>query len=151
MIDKMAWQSLNDPVISLFLNEEINFELRRIFSDFVYHGRIRRDINGANGTSCLCVSDDILVTTILFSERTCVGFLRLRKLSWEPKDATYNADWNKVEQQLQKMWEAATTAAWMENIHGYTSWEVDRFQYGENSTLEPTTTSLLSNASILRR
>jgi DNA repair ATPase RecN len=62
--------------------------------------------------------------------------------------ATYN-DWNKVEQQLQRMWKAATTAARTEDIHGYTSWEVDRFQYGENSTLEPTTSSL-SNDLMLR-
>jgi hypothetical protein len=134
--------------VSLFLNEEINFELRRILIDFVYHDRIRRDINGANGTSCLRVSDDILVTPILHSERTWLGSLRLRKLSWEAPYATYN-DWNKVEQQLQRMWKAATTAARTEDIHGYTSWEVDRFQYGENSTLEPTTSSL-SNDLMLR-
>jgi hypothetical protein len=100
-------------MISRFFNEEITeeiTELRRIFIDFILHGRIRRDIDGAKGTSCPCVSDDILMTTILFSETTCSEYLQIRKLLWAPQYTAYNVDWNKIDQQLQRMWEAATRA-----------------------------------------
>lgn len=147
----MASQSPNDPMISRFFNGEITeeiTELRRIFIDFILHGRIRRDIDGAKGTSCPCVSDDILMTTILFSEMTCSEYLQLRKLLWAPQYTRYNVDWNKIDQQLQRMWEAATTAAREKNIHGYTRWEVDWFRYLEDRSLEPTT-SFLANDLIL--
>jgi hypothetical protein len=136
-------------MIPPFVNEEIT-ELRRIFIDFILHGRIRRDIEGAKGTSCPCVSDDILTTTILFSDMTCSGDLQLQKLSWAPQYTTYNVDWNEIDQKLQRMWEAATKAAQKKNIHGYARWEIDRFRYLEDRTLEPTA-SFLTNDTILRR
>lgn len=54
----MTEHPLNDHLISPFLNEQINRELRRIFIDFVLHGRPRRDIDGANGMNS-CASDNI--------------------------------------------------------------------------------------------
>ncbi|PLB48205.1 hypothetical protein P170DRAFT_427314 [Aspergillus steynii IBT 23096] len=49
----MTEHRLNDLLTPLFLNEYISNELRSIFIDFVFHGRPRRDIDGANGmNSC---------------------------------------------------------------------------------------------------
>jgi hypothetical protein len=134
----MTEHRLNDHLISPFLNKQINRELRRIFVDFVLHGRPRRDIDGANGMNS-CASDDISVTTICYLEPTSSDYRRFQKLSWVPlpQDASRSVLWDKMNRRLERLWEDATAAARNENTCRNTRWEIDRFRHNENDRLEP--------------
>jgi hypothetical protein len=120
------------------VNKQINRELRRIFVDFVLHGRPRRDIDGANGMNS-CASDDISVTTICYLEPTSSDYRRFQKLSWVPlpQDASRSVLWDKMNRRLERLWEDATAAARNENTCRNTRWEIDRYRHNENDKLEP--------------